>query len=65
MIISLENLTFIQKLEIRINYSKDKNIEINNILSTLPNSITELSICFDDCDLSSKFKFIILYNFLF
>ena len=59
---SLENLTFIQKLEIDINYSKDKNIKINNILSTLPNSITELSISdFNNYIYSSKFKFIILF----
>ena len=65
--ISLENLTFIQKLEIGINYSEDIKIEINNILSTLPNNITELSICFNFPHLSSKFKFIILFlfNFLF
>ena len=64
--ISLENLTFIQKLEIEICYFKDENIEnINNILSTLPNSITELSICFyNDSNLSSKFKFIILFFIL-
>ena len=54
--ISLEYLTFIQKLEIGIHYSEDKNIEmkIDNILSTLPNSITELSIYFNDYNLSSK-----------
>ena len=67
--ISLEHLTFIQKLELEITYSEDENIEINNILSKLPNSITELSICFNDSNssLSSKFKFIIhfLFNFLF
>ena len=57
--ISLEHLTFIQKLEIGINYSEDKKIKINNILSTLPNSITELSIhYFNNSYLSSKFKFI-------
>ena len=57
--ISLENLTFIQKLEIEMDNFKD--IEISDTLSTLPNSITELSIYFNDYNLSSKFKFIILF----
>ena len=65
-LVSLENLTFIQKLEIEISYSEHKNIEIKiiNILSTLPNSITELSIHFNNFNLSSKFK-IYYSSFLF
>ena len=54
--ISLEHLTFIQKLEIGITYNEDKNkeIKINYILFTLPNSIIELSICINNSNFSSK-----------
>ena len=60
-LVSLEHLTFIQKLEISIPNPKNIKRKINNTLSTLPNSITELSICLNYPSLSSKFKFIILF----
>ena len=57
--ISLKHLTFIQKLKISISSDILNKIDqqtINDFLNSLPNSITELSICSNEYNnISSKF----------